>query len=79
MAGSIKTLADLECKDPPDSNDYIIKYKEGLTLPGNETVAWFDNAKPRDLLYADIKEAFDSGEEELEISRNQYIYDAKHS
>ena len=79
MAGSIKSLDDLECVEPPKNSQYIIKHKEGLTIPNNEIVAWFDNVEPRDLLFASIKEAFVRGDTEFEIRRNYYIHIANHN
>ncbi len=79
MAGSIKSLDDVECVEPPKNSRYIIQFKEGLTIPSNEIVAWFDNVEPRDLLFASIKEAFDRGDTELEINRGYYIHIANHN
>lgn len=78
-SGSIKTMDDLKCENPPKSSKYIIRYKEELTIPDKEIISWFDEEKPRDLLYNDIEEAFQRGDEEFEIHRSRYTYIAKHA
>lgn len=79
ICGSIKSMDDLERKEPPVASKYIIKFKSGLTIPDNETIARFDEAKPRDLLYDDIAEAFMYGDEEFEVRCGHYIYEANNS